>query len=482
MLNLPGLIMMEDVLKQGHLIFILFIFVTVSCTKEISIPVIVTTDIHGMFVSQENEPGSLASIATAVNEIRSKNKDLILLDNGDILQGTPALHYFNFIAKDRKHIVSQVMNHLKYDAASIGNHDIEAGFENCIRIEKEFTFPWLSGNMTLNETKMPLFKPFTIIERKGVRIAVLGMTTLTAQKAVRPENIEILYLNSIREMSEKWIRIIKQDHKADVIIGLFHEGLEFVKPVAESVKGFDIIFTGHDHTVNKETVKSPEGKEVLIVGSSDSGKSFVLAEIIKSKGIFSFKGDVVPIKKTSEDTGFIDFIEPLLQEAVKYESSVAGEAPVEITPEIYVDIIHETLLRITNAEVSLTAPVTDDVSLKAGNVTVRDLFYLYPFDNFPVTLKLSGKEIESLLKYSHELQKPGSRYKRFYNDISPRYTAAIPLEQTRLYTVVMNSYHASDGGEILSKGIGLDAETIKSRIVKIFPENIREHLFKTENR
>ncbi len=469
---------MEDVLKAKRLIFILSVFVTVSCTKEVTIPIIVTTDIHGIFVSQGNEPGSLASIATAVNEMRTKNKDLILLDNGDILQGTPTLHYFNFLATDEKHIVSQVMNHLKYDAATIGNHDIETGFKNCRRVEKEFTFPWLSGNITLNETKMPIFKPFTIIERSGVKTAVIGMTTLTTQKAVRPEDSEIIYLNSINEMAEKWIKLIKQDHNPDVIIGLFHEGIEFVKPVAESVNGFDIIFTGHDHSNSKLTVKSPEGKEVLIVGASDSGKAFVLAEIIKSNGKFSFKGNVIPIKKTSEDSGFIDFIQPLIQDAVKYESSVAGEAPVDITPEVYIDLIHETLLRITNAEVSITAPVTDQVSFKAGEIAVRDLFNLYPFDNFPVTLKLSGKEIESLLKYSHELQQPESRYKRFYNDLSPRYSTTIPLEQTRLYTVVMNSYHASDGGEMLSKGAGLDLETIRSRIVKIFTENIRDNLFK----
>jgi 2',3'-cyclic-nucleotide 2'-phosphodiesterase / 3'-nucleotidase len=474
--------MMEDILKSGNLIFILFILFSLSCTKDVVIPVIVTTDMHGVFVSRDNETGSLAAIATAIKDIRNKNKDLILLDNGDILQGTPALHYFNFIATDEKHIVSQVMNYLKYDAATIGNHDIEAGFKNCKRVEKEFDFPWLNGNITLNETKMPLFKPFTIIERNGVRIAILGITTLTTQKAVRPEDIEVIYLNDIKEMSEKWIRIIKQDHKPDVIIGLFHEGMEFVKPVAESLNGFDIIFTGHDHMNHKLTVRSPEGKEVLILGASDSGKSFVLAEIMKSKGKLSFKGDVIPLKKTKENPEFIDFIEPLLQQAVKYESSVAGEAPIEITPQVYIDLIHETLLRITNAEVSITAPVTDDVSLKAGDVTIRDLFYLYPFDNFPVTLKLSGKEIESLLKYSKDLQQPESRYKRFYNDLSPRYAAVVPLEQIRLYTFVMNSYHSFDGGEMLSKGAGLDAETIKSRIIKIFPENIREHLFKTENR
>ncbi|HSW59343.1 MAG TPA: metallophosphoesterase, partial [bacterium] len=234
-------------MKPRHLLFILSVFVSVSCSKEITIPIIVTTDMHGAFISQGNEPGSLASIATAVNEIRTKNKDLILLDNGDILQGTTALHYFNFIAADEKHIVSQVMNYLKYDAATIGNHDIEAGFKNCKRVEKEFNFPWLNGNITLNKTKMPLFTPFTIIERNGIRIAILGMATLSTQKAVRPENTEIIYLNSIKEMSEKWIRIIKQDHKPDVIIGLFHEGMEFIKPVAESVNGFDIIFTGHDH-------------------------------------------------------------------------------------------------------------------------------------------------------------------------------------------------------------------------------------------
>lgn len=452
-------------------LFILLIFF--SCTKETVIPVIVTTDMHG---------ASLAKVAAYVASAREKNSNLILLDNGDILQGTPALYYYNFVAADKPHGVSSIMNHLKYDAATIGNHDIEAGFLNCRRIEKEFNFPWMSANITLNETKMPLFAPYTIIERKGLKIAVLSLTTVAAQRAVRPEDIEIIKFNDLKESAEKWIELIKKDINPDVIIGLFHEGFKLAKPVAENVNGFNIIFTGHDHLQHNTVLKGPSGSEVLVIGAKDRGKSVAHAEIILKKGKTSFKGTVVELENTKESPEFIEFLKPLNAQTDKYELKVAANITNDITPENYLDIIHSALLKITAAEISITAPVSKNGTLKAGTVLVRDLFRLYPFDNHPVLLNLSGKEIRELLNFSQNLQQTDNPEKRFYNNLSAKYNTPLPLKEDNMYKVVLNSYHASDGGEMLSKGAGLDAETIKTRIVKIFSENIREHLFTTENR
>jgi len=451
-------------------LFLLFLF---SCTKETVIPVIVTTDVHG---------ASLAKVADYVSAARDKNSDLILLDNGDILQGTPAVYFYNFAAADKPHMISMIMNHLKYDAGTIGNHDIEAGFLNCRRIEKEFNFPWMSANITLNETKMPLFTPYTIIERKGLKIAVLSLTTLTAQKAVRPEDYEIIKVNDLEESAKKWIELIKKDKNPDVIIGLFHEGFELVKPVAANVSGFDIIFTGHDHLKHNTVIKGPEGKEVLILGAQDRGRSIVHAEIVLKKDKLSFKGEVASLKEAKEQPEFIEFMKQFQENVSNYENSVAAETAIDMTPEIYIEMIHRTLLRLTDAEISISAPVTKNPALKAGRILTRDLFRLYPFDNHPVLVELSGKEITSMLDFSKNLQHSDNPEKRHYNNLSASYKVPLPLKDEQKYKVAMNSYHASDGGGMLSKGAGLDAETIKIRTVKIFSENIREHLFKTENR
>ncbi|MGI6393132.1 MAG: bifunctional metallophosphatase/5'-nucleotidase [bacterium] len=465
-------------MKQKFFIFAVLIFFLFSCSKSDSIPIIVTTDIHGAFLAEKGNEGSLAAVASVIKEVRKKNSDLILLDNGDILQGTPALHYFNAVATEKKHIVSEVMNYLKYDAATIGNHDVEAGYKTLKKIEKEFSFPWLSANITLNETMMPLFKPFTIIERKGLKIAVIGITTVTAQKAKKPEDGEIIHLNNMKEMSARWIGIVKRDHNPDIVIGLFHEGLEFVKPVIESVSGFDIAFTGHEHLKTETLVISLGKKEVPVLGASNKGQSFVKGEITLINKKISFKGEVVSSENKPENKEFATFVKGLLKEAKEYEESTVTKLSADMNHSNYVDLIHNTLLKMTDAELSITAPAAKDVFLKAGKITVRELFDIYPFDNFPVVLQLSGEEIETLLSHSKSLQLADSKHKRFYNNLSMKSISNKPLEKSKLYSVAMSSYHAFDGGEMLSQSLGLNPKKLAERIVKVEQGNIREYLFK----
>lgn len=465
-------------MRNHRLISLVFLLLSLlSCSTEKNIEILVTTDIHGAFVQDKDNNSSLANAATYINKVRKMNKDTILLDNGDVLQGTPALYYFNFIKKDSVHIVSKVMNHLKYDAASIGNHDIEAGYKNVKRIEKEFSFPWLSANITLNETKMPLFKPYTVIEMKGLKIAILALSTLTSQKAVRPEELEIIKLNDLTKSAEKWMNLIKKDVDPDVVIGLFHEGLELSKPVIQNVRGFDMVFTGHDHLEHNETVRGPDGKSVIVLGSKARGKSLVHAKISIKKDKITFSGKVESLEKVPQDPGFLEFMKSFQNEIESYEKSIAAEIEADLSNEDYVELIHKTLLNTTKGEISITAPTSKNVTLKKGAVTVKDLFNIYPFDNHPVLLTLSGREINSLLKFSIDLQNGDSPLKRFYNDLSAVYKVPLPLEDEKVYKVAMNSYHAYDGGNMLSLGTGLNSEMLKERRKKDFSENIREHLF-----
>lgn len=440
----------------------------VSCNRGTVVPVIVTTDIHG---------ASLAKVASYIAETRSQNSDLVLLDNGDILQGTPALHYYNFIVDNKPHIVPQIMNHLKYDAGTIGNHDIEAGFKNCKRVEKEFNFPWMSANITLNETKMPLFTPYTIIERKGFKIAILSLSTLASQKVVRPEDFEIIKLNDLEQSAEKWMTLLKKDKNPDVVIGLFHEGLELAAPVVEKIAGFDIVFVGHDHLKHKTVLKGPDGSEVPVIGTKDRGKSVAYAEITFKKGKPTFNTKIVEFENTKESPEFIEFMKQFKEEIDNYELKPAAETPIDITPEIYLELIHTALIKTTEAEISISAPATKNPVIKAGTILMKDLFRLYPFDNHPVLLELSGKEIGKLLEYSKDLQQQNRPEKRFYNDLSAVYAVSWPLDNDKMYKVAMNSHHAYDGGNMLSKGIGFDRKKITERTIKIFNENIREHLF-----
>ncbi|HSV88995.1 MAG TPA: metallophosphoesterase, partial [Bacteroidales bacterium] len=152
-------------------------------SREVRVHLIVTSDIHARifpydFANDKPLNASLAHVHTLVSIARARpESNVILLDNGDLIQGTPAGYYANFVQQERENLFSRVMNLMQFDAATVGNHDIEAGPEVYNRLIKEFRFPYLGANVINTETGKPFFIPYTVIERQGVRIAVLGLTT-----------------------------------------------------------------------------------------------------------------------------------------------------------------------------------------------------------------------------------------------------------------------------------------------------------------
>ena len=463
-----------------RILFISLVFILVSCTKkEIIIPVIMTTDMHGTFFNTAENENSLAQTAFFIEKTRKENPDLIPLDNGDVFQGTADTYYFNYVKTDIENPTAFVLNFLKYDAATVGNHDTEAGEAVYRKIEREMKRPWLSANIVDAKTAKPLFKPYTIIKRKGVKIAVLGLSTTVTQRALKHEEIDKIKVRNMIDAARKYVSYIKSREKPDVLIGLFHEGAEYSRKVIEKIDGFNIVFTGHDHVKNMEIVKSPNGKSVLMIGAEDRNESIVYTQIHYKPGDVAVTGKIIPAPKM-KNPAIIKASAKYKALAENYKNKIVGKLEKDLhtgNEKDYVDLIHNTLLKITDAQISITAPVSIGKSIPKGDVTVNDLFSIYPFDNTPVTLKLTGKEIKSLLTYSQKLQKDPKGYKRYYNNLSAHYKVETPFEKEKTYTVAMNSYHAFNGGSMLTRGTGLSKKELKKRIVKVFQNNIRESLF-----
>src|SRR6056297_1096420 len=125
--------------------------------QDIHVRIITTDDIHATvfpydFVENKQISGSMAHVKTLVDEQRADSeKHIILLDNGDILQGQPTGYYYNRVATKQEHLIARAMNYMKYDAATVGNHDIEAGPDVYKKMVENFDFPWLAAN--INHTK-----------------------------------------------------------------------------------------------------------------------------------------------------------------------------------------------------------------------------------------------------------------------------------------------------------------------------------------
>ncbi|NCB01134.1 MAG: bifunctional metallophosphatase/5'-nucleotidase [Spirochaetia bacterium] len=396
--------------------------------NEIVVNLICTSDVHGNlfpydFIQDKSLDYSLMSVSTYVNEMREGGEHVVLLDNGDVLQGQPLVYYYNFITPDVPHIVARVNNTLSYDVSSVGNHDIEAGPEVYLKVMNESSYPYVGANIIDEVTKEPLIAPYVIINRGGVKIAVLGLTTPGIPNWLPKNLYEGIIFDDMVTTAQKWIPIIKNNEKPDMIVGLFHSGVSdndsdfenASRYVGEKVDGFDAIFSGHDHKDTLLSVKSPSGKDVYIVGALNGARSvahitttFTYDEISDSFSISSISPQTVMMNTVESDAKLIKVFQESIDEVTRWVSTEVGKISETISSRDsmfadspFVDLIHTLQLDITGADISISAPLSFDASLEEGSVYVRDMFSLYPYENLLYTMTLTGKEIHDMAEYSY---------------------------------------------------------------------------------
>lgn len=416
-----------------NILLLLFISVT---AQTINVKIIETSDVHGAifpYSLKDNREinSSLARVSTYLNQQRADTNQIVfLLDNGDIIQGNPAVYYYNFEKTDTINLYVDVMNYLKYDAGTVGNHDIETGHDVYDKFNKEINFPWLAANVINTTTNEPYFKPYTTIERGGVKIAVLGMITPAIPQWL-PENIWAgMRFDDMIETAKKWVKKIREAEQPDLMIGLFHAGVDYTynnqnentpmnenasRLVAEKVLGLDVVFVGHDHSGWNFTTKNSDGKDVLILGTTAGAQNVAVANYTlkydKMCMIYDKKeirGELVDMKDYAIDQKFINHFSKNLEAVRNYISRPVGEFTEMISsresmfgPSKFVDLIHTVQLALTDADVSFTAPLSFNAKIDAGKIFVRDMFDLYRYENFLYTVELSGQEIKDYLEYSY---------------------------------------------------------------------------------
>jgi len=399
-----------------------------------TLKIIETTDLHGMlfpqnFITGTATKSSLAHVAALVKAERTdKSQSVILLDNGDFLQGQPSVYYYNFEVPHKPHISALMMNELKYDAASVGNHDLETGHAVYDRLKKECKFPLLSANLIDKKSGLPYFTPYKIINKDGLKIAVIGLTSpvvLTTLPEVLYSGIEV---EDMVKSAASWMKTVEEKEHPDLVIGLFHAGVDekgnlknrdvelyenASEFVAQKVEGFDLILTGHDHKAEIRKTRNISGNEVVVMGGLNDAKTLATAQI---KMIYDAKSSswqkeirpqLVDMQNYAPDSSFMAKFNSGYTEIQNYVQQPLGNITETITSReavlgasAFTDLINRIQLELTGADISFAAPLSFQAEIKKGPVLVKDLFSLYQYENFLYTMKLSGKEIKAALEYS----------------------------------------------------------------------------------
>ena len=400
--------------------------------QTVKLHIVETSDVHGSFfpydfINRKPKRGTLARVSTYVKRLREEYGDnVILIDNGDILQGQPTCYYFNYVDTESTNVAADVINYMKYDAETFGNHDVETGHACYDKWIREVKCPMLGANIINTATGEPYVAPYTILNRQGVKIAIIGMLTPAIPNWLTENLWSGLHFEDMVVSARKWITHLQNTEKPDIVIGLFHSGKEggittdeyeedASMRVAKEVPGFDIVLFGHDHTRHNSVVINTEGKPVTCLDPANNAITVAEAEVEvtlrKGKVVAkNIKGNLVDVVDEPIDEAFMEHFKPQIDKVNNYVNRQIGVFKNSIyTRDSYFgnsafnDFILNLQLQITGADVSFNAPLSFDAAINEGPVYVSDMFNLYKFENQLYVMRLTGEEIRKHLEMSYDL-------------------------------------------------------------------------------
>lgn len=426
----------DSIMKRTAPLYLLVIVTALlcftGCHNDKVIRIVATSDVHGNFypydfIKDTPATGSLARVETYLKEQRRQYGDcLIYLDNGDILQGQPTAYYYNTVAVNKPHLADEMLNYMGCRAGTLGNHDIETGGPTYQRYILDADFTLLGANIILEGEDRPFIPPYTVVDVKGTRIALIGMVTPAIPNWLPRELWRSLEFVDMKTTAQKWMEYVREKENPDLVIGLFHSGRDggIVTPaysenaseeVAREVPGFDAIIFGHDHRLCCDTVVNVEGRQVPIVnpGAYANHVACLTLRRVKDESghrVWTVEPELVSVRDLEPDEAFLTTFAPQMEKVKEYVGKRIGtfvngmdSRDAYFGPSSFVDFIHKMQLDITHADISLAAPLSFSAVIPAGDVYVRDMFNLYKYENMLYSMFLTGQEIKDHLEMSYGL-------------------------------------------------------------------------------
>ena len=469
-----------------------------------SLQLLVTSDIHGFIMPttfrKTEENLGFAKAASIIEDLREK-KPSLLIDNGDLLQGSPLTYYHQQFHLGEKNPVIDVANALGYDLAVFGNHEFNYGLSFLEKSVEESQFPWVSGNI-YHEDGSSFTTPYVIKEIDGVVIGIVGVTTHFVPLWEEPKHIEGIQFCDAFEEAKKWLNHLRDHEKVDVTVLCYHGGFshdlhtgELIEPDTGENQGyqmckeldFDILITGHQH---REISTKAFGKSIVQPGS----KAGCVAAIDLDVEIEN--GEVVSIHHepslhyVSEDTpvhsGIVSRIADFHAQTETWLDQTMGRIEgsllfqdafaVRVHKHPYIEFIQNVQMDATNAAISCTSLFHDGAGGFPNEVTMRHIVTNYIYPNTLKVLSVSGRHILEALEqnatyfsikdgtltvsdafkypkaqpYNYDMWEGIQYVIDVRKPIGERITEVTykgrPLDSNSNYEVVMNSYRATGAG------------------------------------
>ncbi|GAA5415955.1 trifunctional nucleotide phosphoesterase protein YfkN [Paraliobacillus ryukyuensis] len=497
-------------------------------SKQLTI--LATSDVHGYiyptnYSDHQDRKLGLAKLATLIKEKRKKTP-VVLLDNGDMIQGSPFTFYHAKFAREQKNPMIKVANKLGYQAAVFGNHEFNYGLDYLKQVIAESNFPWLSASILSSETNQPAFgQPYIISEIDGVRIAVIGVTTHYIPNWEEPSHIKGLNFADTLETTKYWVKKVRKEEQPDVCVVAYHGGFERdlhsgepTEPltgenqgyeISQEVEGMDVFITGHQHRdiathLNGAAVVQPSnmgqrlGEITLNLEKNETGKWEVKSAIPKT----------IEIPETMKaDAEILELVEELERDTqswldtpigeIKGDMTIIDPLQVRLEDHPFIEFINRVQMEVSGAPISNTALFNNTSPGFPKQVTMRDIVSNYVFPNTLKVLELTGADIKAALEqsasyfiiddsgeitvnpaymepkpqhYNYDMWEGITYELTISNPVGERVSELLfegkPMDLAATFHVVMNNYRASGGGNF--------AMFQEKEIVKDIPTDMTE--------
>ncbi|GLC88893.1 5'-nucleotidase C-terminal domain-containing protein [Lysinibacillus piscis] len=425
-----------SILSIAVLIFATGIFFTQSSVsaqegdKDIHITLLATSDIHGRSMPWDyatdgaNLTGSLTQLYTIIKKVRQDNPNTILLDNGDLIQDNSA-ELFN---DQPKSPMTVAINEMGYEAWTYGNHEFNFGLDVLDKVSSQFNGARLAGNV-YKENGERYLPAYTIIEREGVKIGIIGMVTpLITEYEKGTDHLDGLVVKNPIEETKKAVKEL--EGKVDVMVGLMHMGLENengkpgtgVKEMANAIPELAAIFAGHNHVlINKEEVNGIVITEPNKYGSHISRIDLTFTRQGEQVTLKAKDASTIPVKNA--DGTFVESDKELEEILKPYHEFARADANIEVAqlkgtdlvpknemkgiPTVHIqetplsDFFHEVMLHYSKADVVAHQIDNDKASLNVGPIKKKDIAYNYQFAGGEVSVyEVTGKDLKDYMEWA----------------------------------------------------------------------------------
>ncbi len=506
-----------------------------------TITILATSDLHGNIWgfsyedSTETTNNGMARVYTYVEEVRAENPNTILIDCGDTIQGTIMTDDLFNTNPDLAHPVMTTMNFMGYEAMVLGNHEFNWGIPTMKKITGQANFPVLAANVKDEAGNYVTGAGYTIIEKGGVKVAVIGVVTPDVPiwdggkegiEELTYEAANLAVKDAIAEIGDKADVILVSAH-----MGMFAEfdeenGSDSANKIIEDNPEIDILQTAHMHIAVNETKDG-----VVVGGARNAGREVVRFDItldadnnvvnktVQLVDMANYEPsqairDIADVKKAHQDT--INFINGSSEDGEEGGSALGTTtAKFQPTDEIatlpegklqdtaVMDLINKIQLEASGADVSAAALFKDTSDLPEGNINYGNIFDIYKFDNTLYRVTVTGAELKAYMEWaancynqweegdiniSFDPEYPGYLYDMFagvdyeINLSKPKgerienvMFKGAPLKDDQVLTLAVNNYRYSSGLKAQNLVSGTreweSSEPIRSMIVNYFAEN-----------